>query len=74
MAEHAAVNRRVVGSSPTRGAKPDVQKRVGFFVIATYRGRKVEIALFNRILAHPFTKRLLVCWFPFLMTIAVCLV
>ena len=32
MVEHAAVNRRVAGSSPARGAKPRKQFR-GFFVL-----------------------------------------
>ena len=34
MAEHAAVNRRVVGSSPTRGAKVPIT-RLGLFVLWT---------------------------------------
>ena len=32
MVEHAAVNRRVVGSSPTRGAKDKSPKKIGGFV------------------------------------------
>ena len=32
MAEHAAVNRRVVGSSPTRGADTGTYREIIFFV------------------------------------------
>ena len=48
MAEHAAVNRRVVGSSPTRGAKNPflLLSRKGFFVARRryHRGEGAEVS------------------------------
>ena len=35
MVEHTAVNRGVVGSSPTRGAKKIAKQMLGYFVLYT---------------------------------------
>ncbi len=44
MVEHSAVNRRVVGSSPTRGAK-DLVKSTRFFILGKNDVLRLRIIL-----------------------------
>ncbi len=43
MVEHSAVNRRVVGSNPTRGAIQRAPRLRGFFVILFFIGNTITI-------------------------------
>ena len=47
--EHAAVNRRVVGSSPTGGAKEKTTLRGGFFFGLRYSARTTALRLCNAV-------------------------
>ncbi len=43
MVEHSAVNRRVVGSNPTRGAIQRAPRLRGFFVIFFFNGKEINV-------------------------------
>ena len=47
MVEHPAVNRRVAGSSPARGAEEALNLYKGFFIIKNLVGDKVGYRLYN---------------------------
>lgn len=56
MVEHSAVNRDVVGSSPTWGAKPSVYSG-GFLYVNIDLGIVTKLTTLNAVKLHPYIPR-----------------